>query len=260
MYQSVKEIFEKKLFSSRENTGSLNDLPAFKPDSLVDLVRAGNPEGISSHTDLQAYELFLMYPQLSENSLRSIIYTAIMQIYFFSTAATEKGVPGHIARSLWESYIMHLDGIGISDTSQVAALCLDAAKSYASLVREYICSGPGAINTTVGGIKEYIHLHLHERIRLKDIADFLFLSTSYCSHAFSESTGTTIGEYIEIEKISEATRLLRTTTLTSSQISQFLTFSSQSYFTKVFHARTGMTPVQYRNNFRNGEKRINVLD
>ena len=60
--------------------------------------------------------------------------------------------------------------------------------------------------------------------------------------------GMGIPEYIHREKLQEARYLLRHTDSTLSQITNYLNYPSQSYFTQIFKKYEGMTPQQYREN------------
>ena len=96
---------------------------------------------------------------------------------------------------------------------------------------------------------DYIGEHLHETIRITDIADHLHLNVSYVSSLFRKETGLTISDYILQQRIESAQHMLKHTEYSGAEISQFLSFSSQSYFIRAFRASTGMTPAQYRRRF-----------
>ena len=88
---------------------------------------------------------------------------------------------------------------------------------------------------------------MNENLKVADIAAFSGFSPNYISKIFKEETGKTINEYIRQAKIEEAKTLLRYSSLSLAEISQQLSFSSQSFFTATFHRTTGLTPRQYRN-------------
>ena len=94
--------------------------------------------------------------------------------------------------------------------------------------------------------KQYILVHCKEKITLNDIADYVGRSPSYVSKAFSRKTGKTIVQYINEEKIKTAKDFLKYSDLDVTTISDYLSFSSQAYFGKVFKDITGMSPKQYK--------------
>lgn len=72
------------------------------------------------------------------------------------------------------------------------------------------------------------------------------MSRTYLCDRFKLETGMTIGHFITNTKITEAKRMLTVTTLNAAQISDYLSFSSQSYFQNVFKKIVGCTPKQFR--------------
>jgi two-component system response regulator YesN len=53
-------------------------------------------------------------------------------------------------------------------------------------------------------------------------------------------------DYVTSLRISEAKHLLQTTALTMGDIAKQTGFNDQSYFTKVFKAKLGITPTEFR--------------
>ena len=95
-------------------------------------------------------------------------------------------------------------------------------------------------------VSNYIQSHLSEAIKTSDISDALYMGRSRLSTNFKEQTGINISDYIMMQKIDEAKRLLRYSEKTFVAISMYLGFSSQSHFTKVFKKYTEATPFEYR--------------
>lgn len=95
---------------------------------------------------------------------------------------------------------------------------------------------------------DYIDEHVREDLRVNTIAIFAGLNSHYISRKFKDETGQSISAYIREAKISEAKTLLKYSELPLVEISELLSFSSQSYFTEVFRRATGLTPGQYREN------------
>ena len=63
---------------------------------------------------------------------------------------------------------------------------------------------------------------------------------------FKEELGIHIGAFITRCKLEEAKSLLTYSDKSLSEISNYLCFSSQSYFQNVFKKKFGITPLQYR--------------
>ena len=98
-------------------------------------------------------------------------------------------------------------------------------------------------------VTNYVRRHLSEAITTEDIADALFLSRSRLSVKFKEETGETLTDFILKEKTEEAKRLLRYTEKPAVAISNFLGFSSQSHFSRVFKKYAGCLPHEYRKRY-----------
>ena len=104
-------------------------------------------------------------------------------------------------------------------------------------------------NPLIDRCKDYIFKHLHEKIRIQNIADELFLNANYLSEIFRRHEGLTITEFILREKVNLTKNLLAYSPYSYSEIAAYLGFSSQSHLGKVFKKHTGMTLHQYRNQY-----------
>ena len=98
---------------------------------------------------------------------------------------------------------------------------------------------------TVSLILDYISDHLHEKLSVKEIADFTSYSVPYISRLFSSEIGMPLSTYITRKKIETAENLIQFSDYSSLEISNYLNFSSQSYFIKQFKKYTGVTPKKY---------------
>jgi AraC-like DNA-binding protein len=98
-------------------------------------------------------------------------------------------------------------------------------------------------------VANYIQHHLSEPITAEEIAKELYLSRPYLSRKFIEETGESLTDFILKEKTEEAKRLLRYSDKTLTAISNYLGFSSQSHFSRVFKKYTQRTPGEYREKY-----------
>ena len=72
------------------------------------------------------------------------------------------------------------------------------------------------------------------------------ISASYLSRLFKKETGMLFVDYIQKERIEAACNMLTYSDYTAAQISEYLCFSTQSYFIKIFRKYTGTTPAKYK--------------
>lgn len=98
----------------------------------------------------------------------------------------------------------------------------------------------------VSQISKYIQNHISESIKTSDIASYLNKSRGRITTEFKNQTGINLSDFIRIKKIEEAEELLSHTDKSLVFISNYLGFSSQSHFCKVFKDIKGVTPDQYR--------------
>lgn len=98
----------------------------------------------------------------------------------------------------------------------------------------------------VNEVAEYIQKHCHEKISLQSLADHFFVSKCYMSRKFKEATNYTINEYVTVQRLKKARKLLEKTDFNMTQVSEQTGFESVSYFEKVFKKHMGLTPLKYR--------------
>ncbi len=93
---------------------------------------------------------------------------------------------------------------------------------------------------------EYIRLHFSQELSLAELAETAGLSETYFSSRFRKETGQTVTAYLAGLRISQAARLLRESDMPVQEISSFVGYSDNNYFSKVFRRYMGMTPRAYR--------------
>lgn len=103
-----------------------------------------------------------------------------------------------------------------------------------------------------GGNKElvdcigYIRTHVNTPVSVANVAHVIHRSESYTMKLFHDELGITISQFVNRCKLEEAKSLLSHTEMTLSEISNYLCFSSQSYFQNLFKKKYGVTPNAYR--------------
>ena len=94
--------------------------------------------------------------------------------------------------------------------------------------------------------RKYIDENLNKKLLIGDICEKLKCSKSTLLTTFKRRFGTTVNNYITDARLNMAISLLGDGDLTISEISAKTGFSDQSYFSKVFSARYGIPPSEYR--------------
>lgn len=98
---------------------------------------------------------------------------------------------------------------------------------------------------TIEKVIQFIKDHLTENLSLDVVSEYASFSPIHFHNFFKQSTGKTLREYVEEQRIQKAVNLLFESNLTLSDIAYECGFSSQSYFSFVFKKRMGMTPRDY---------------
>ncbi|MDR1022308.1 MAG: helix-turn-helix domain-containing protein [Prevotellaceae bacterium] len=93
---------------------------------------------------------------------------------------------------------------------------------------------------------DLVQTHYKEQRELSFYADKLCLTPKHLSKVVRETSGTTANEWIDNHVMLEAKALLKSTDMTIQQISEELSFPSQSFFGKYFKRCTGMSPSEYK--------------
>jgi two-component system response regulator YesN len=99
----------------------------------------------------------------------------------------------------------------------------------------------------VAKARAYIDAHYADpEISLGQVAAQVLLSPTYLSVLFSREVGETFIEYLTNVRIRRAMELLRTTSLTSSEIGYRIGYQNPRYFYSVFRKVTGLPPNEFR--------------
>jgi len=100
-------------------------------------------------------------------------------------------------------------------------------------------------NHYVEKAKDYIYKHLHN-VDIHRVWEETGINGDYLCRLFQKYEGCSVEEYIRKEKIKQAKELLQYSNYRIQEISEYLSFSNQSSFTKCFKLETGMTPKEFR--------------
>lgn len=95
-------------------------------------------------------------------------------------------------------------------------------------------------------VAEYIKKNYSEPISLDELANRFFVDKYYLSRMFKDATGFNINEFLNIERIQQAQRLLEDSTLSIENICKVVGYNNTTYFSKVFKKQIETTPLKYR--------------
>ncbi|MDE7016809.1 MAG: AraC family transcriptional regulator [Lachnospiraceae bacterium] len=166
-----------------------------------------------------------------------IVFTSIV-----CRAAIEGGLSPEAAYSLGDSYMQSAENARTYDEIRSIPTLM-----YDDFIRRVhkIKQNP-KLSTPIAQCRDYIEMHLEEKIHAKDLANLVGYTEYYLTHRFKEETGLSFNDYVKHAKIRRAQILLRNTDIPVQELSDLLCFSSRNYFSRVFSEIVGCTPVAFR--------------
>ena len=157
-----------------------------------------------------------------------------------------------------DQMILALAKLGKRDF-EARAICAEIPSVKADMVNAYvsimtICARFLTLSNAVTGAKptiseltmQYICENYTEHITVKDICDAVGYSKSTVLSQFKKDYLITVNAYLNNMRLERAKKMLESNSLTVSEIALNCGFSDQSYFSKVFSSKYGITPTEYR--------------
>ena len=211
----------------------------------MDYIREGNLEEVVGAVELLASTA----GKLSENEIRNERNLGICSITLATRAAIEGGAAPAKAYKLSDLYINKIDQC--KRMTEIFEYRKRSLYDFAKLVVEE--REKRANSRYTEQCKEYIRKYYHQKICIPDIAEALGVSESHLSRIFKKETGESIQKYSMHMRIERAANLLKYSEASLTEISEYLCFSSQSHYGKVFKVYKNMTPKQYRDYYKSPE-------
>lgn len=92
----------------------------------------------------------------------------------------------------------------------------------------------------------FIHDHYTEQISRHEIANHVNISEDYLTFCFRKELGITPIKYLRRHRIKQAKLLLKASPNNITEIAFSVGFSDSSYFSRIFHQETGISPEEFR--------------
>lgn len=184
-----------------------------------------------------------MEKKLSDDPLQSLKYHLVVTAAMLARFCIEGGMDCNCAYETSDVYIRKADKAkSIAEVVKInSEMCMEYVTLMNKLRKAAVYSKP-----IVKSI-DYICSHLHCRITAAEISRAVGLNESYFSRLFKKEVGISVSRYILMRKIETAQNLLKNSDYSCSEISELLSFSSQSHFISRFREECGVTPLAYRN-------------
>lgn len=182
---------------------------------------------------------------LSHDPIRNIKYHFIVTAAMLTRNCAAAGMSMEQAYRLSDYYILNVDAC--KSLEEVAQIHSQMVLDFTKRMHDY--QNTRTISKPVHNAIECIYANLHRRITVNEIAEAVQLSPSHLSRLFKKEMDISISDYIRGKKIEHAKNLLRYSDYSYIEISNYLSFDSQSHFIKVFKEYEGITPRHYRNQY-----------
>lgn len=213
---------------------------------LIDMVRFGETQKLKDFLRDSVKLGELKEGKLAENPIRQAKNIFIGQVTIVGKeGAIKGGLDVEQTYQLIDTYIQECEKLISVDS--IMALQYNMLIDFTSRVAQNKL--PEGVSPDIFACIQFINNHTNELISIDDVAGHIGKSRAYTTAKFKKELGVTINEYITNQKLIEAKNLLKHTDKTLTEISYYLCFSSQSYFSNVFKKKYGITPQKYRDRF-----------
>ncbi len=236
---------------AKEHFENLEDAMIHTPyrqeKAILECVKAGNVSLLEeTYAKLPAIKYGTM--STSSNPLKQLFYGSIANTTLVTRYAIEGGLEEETAFTLSDIYIKKMENAKTLESLNALneEMAMDFTLRVAKIHENPSCEYSESIQQTIKLIKA----RTHEKLTLHELANEVHLNEKYLSFLFKKETGINLSQYILDAKIKEAKHLLTYTDYSSSEISEYLAFHSQSYFIHIFKRESGVTPGEYRRSHR----------
>lgn len=207
-------------------------------------IKNGDVEGVAQK--MQGFiTSALVVGRMSNDNLRQAQYLAVSCITLATRYAIEGGLLESDAYNLSDRYIQAIDNMKTPE--EILELLPQKALELTALVKAH--KKRLAYPQSVRSAEKFINAHLHENIKVSDVAKGAGVSASYLSKLFSQYIGDSVAHYILLKKL-EASKELLLGDCEYGEIGYYFGFCSQTHYIASFKKEFGVTPKGYANSMR----------
>ncbi len=179
---------------------------------------------------------------LSDDPVKNYQFLFVASITLACRFCIEGGMPTEEAFNLSDLYIRQMEKC--SAVEEIFALHDVVFRDYTT--RMQAIRRKEAYSRPVTHCMEYIENHLQEPLTVRILSEKLGISESHISTVFKKEIGIAVSEYIRRLRIDTAKSPLQYTEFSCLEIAEYLCFSSDCHFSRVFSRYTGQSPRKYR--------------
>ncbi len=221
-----------------ENEMLFKHTPYYLEQKLINNITSGNLE--NALLDLREINKSSK-AVLAQDPLRSAKNSIICSCTFFYRAAINAGISPEVAFADSDAFINELERLTTKD---------DVLKFEETILRSCVNRVEAFLQVKYPPIiifsMQYIDSNLTKKLSLSDIAKHVHVHPNYLSSAFKKKTGKSLTEYINHQRLSEASYFVAHTGYEISDIAALYGYCNQGYFITKFQKEYGQTPQQFR--------------
>jgi len=234
---SISQKYSEKSYEEKEEE-FLNN--SYETESeLIRYIETGNSIGL----------LKLLTPgrnvrvgTIASNNLRQWKNMLIVTTTLASRAAMKGGLTPTIAYQLSNIYMQQTERL--SDIDAIQSLSIQVLKDYTNRVANSLI--PATADSVLYQAIQFARENTNKNITVSDVANHVGFTRPSLSRKIKKELGFEMSAFIRKCKLEEAKDLLAFSEKNISEISNYLCFSSQSHFQKVFKDHFGITPQTFR--------------
>lgn len=237
LMQDFSQLHSNLVYESKENQNYHNTYH-FEQE-LMRLIQSGDAKGLKTLLNTSSG---LLAGTMADNALRQEKNTFITSVALVTRSAIAGGMDIEQAYQLADIYIQECERS--QNISHIVKLGNTMLVDFTDRVAN--SKIPQGMSQEIFRCVQFITQNINAPIQVSDVSEHIGKSRSYLCSKFKKELGFDISRFIMRCKLEEAKSLLTHSDKTLSEISNYLCFSSQSYFQNVFKQKFGLTPKQYR--------------
>ena len=158
-------------------------------------------------------------------------------------AAVKAGLPPVIIDSISQEYAQRMHGA--INKQQLLDLQRRFIVDLCTCIRKYKRT---SYSPYVKRAIEYIDTHISQDITTHTLCEINHITPKHFAKIFSQETGKTVKQYLMQARCERAAELLQNSQLRVQEISHYVGYEDNNYFSKIFKSVMGVSPQEYRRN------------
>lgn len=130
--------------------------------------------------------------------------------------------------------------------SLATVLAVHLIRTYPAERRPLEAPRHGLSKRKLGRVIDHVHAHLHEDLPLSALAGVAGLSPYHFARLFKQATGLSPHQYVVLQRVEQARRLLSNTRLSVGEIANAVGFTHQSHLAQQIRRHFGVAPSALR--------------